>query len=171
MNVMNSRSISGEGKSNIFGEGRRQNSPDGIFNNVMRLQSSIESSEFKKVFESNFSDLISDDKDDFYNINESDFKIQQTYHQKDPIIFEKIESTIRKIENFVKTYEYLMPKQDEVDELILKMTSFLKEINFITVGIDSTKDQLIKALELQTILLSNMIRITQQKMSILCEKD
>jgi hypothetical protein len=144
----------------------RKNSPDELMPNNINPQINLDPFEFKKGFEMNFTQASTNEKEDFC-INESDFKIDQNYLENPGLSLhfrDKSEATLRQIENFLISHDFLNPRIGELNDSINKMTKFLTDLSRISGGSHGHKDLMVKALELQTLILSSMIRFTQLKM-------
>jgi|LauGreDrversion4_2_1035121.scaffolds.fasta_scaffold494298_1 hypothetical protein len=150
----------------FFDEVMRKNSPDELLPNNLNPQINLDPFEFQKGFDMNFTQASTDEKEDFM-INESDFKIDQNFLETPGLTLhfrDKSEATLRQIENFLNSREFLNPRVEEINDSIYKMTKFLTDLSKISSGSHSHRDLMVKALELQTLILSSMIRFTQLKM-------
>jgi hypothetical protein len=139
----------------------RKNSPEYFRVNSKKKWDSdkLSDSQFTPNFEQNFKDeFISDDNHE----KESHFRISNSKNESDS---DKIDSIISNIENFVNSREFKEPIEDEINMINLKMTSYLSDINTITRKKYGNKPHIKKALGLQVLILTNMVKLAQIKMN------
>ena len=168
-----------ESASVNFPELMRSNSPDEFLINKINSLNRRDTNEFTKQFDRNFNE--GNDKDEFI-LKDNDFTLNNLkinaamgnaagmgslnaglitqISQR-----ERMESVINMIEFFTNSEEFINPKINEINIVYLKMTNLLCEVNLIT-NVGNTFSELKnRALELQTLLLTNMIRLTQFRIS------
>ena len=168
-----------ESASVNFPELIRNNSPDEFLLNKINSLNRRDTNEFAKQFDRNFNEGNEKDefilKDNGFTLNNLKFNavmgdaagignlnsslLSQICQR------ERMESVINMIEFFTNSEEFKNPKINEINIVYLKMTNLLCEVNLLT-NVGNTFCELKnKALELQTLLLTNMIRLTQFKIS------
>ncbi len=168
-----------ESASVNFPELMRSNSPDEFLINKINSLNRRDTNEFTKQFDRNFNE--GNDKDEFI-LKDNDFTLNNLKFNaamgnaagmgslNAGLITqisqrERMESVINMIEFFTNSEEFINPKINEINIVYLKMTNLLCEVNLIT-NVGNTFSELKnRALELQTLLLTNMIRLTQFRIS------
>jgi hypothetical protein len=142
---------------------QRKDSPDLFFLNSRNTSRKAkgDTGEFRKQFEKNFNqENVVDD----LNVRESDFKITLQLQNQN----ELNKTTLNQINSFIHSKDVLNPTSEQMNLIYLKLTNYLCELNKMTThtnSINSNKSDMTIALELQTELLSLMVKITHQKIN------
>jgi len=162
-----------------FPELIRNNSPDEFLLNKINSLNRRDTNEFAKQFDKNFNE--GNEKDEFI-LKDNDFTLNNLKFNaamgdaagmgnlNSNLLIqisqrERMESVIKMIEFFTNSEEFKNPKINEINIVYLKMTNLLCEVNLLTNGGNTFCELKNRALELQTMLLTNMIRLTQFKIS------
>ncbi len=165
---MKESSLRRDNSNIIFDEGLRKNSPDELLiNSLNNLNNYLDPLEFKKGFDLNFTNTSTNQRDDFI-IHESDFKLMQpTFGSVANFLHfrDKAESTLKKVEIFLISTEYINSQTQDINNIIQRMIALLCELNSIATGNHSFNDIVKQALELQAVLLSSLIKFTQLKLT------
>ncbi len=162
-----------------FPELMRNNSPDEFLLNKINSLNRRDTNEFAKQFDRNFNEGNGNDefilKDNDFSLNNLKFNsvmgdavgmgnlnanLLNQFADR-----ERMESVVNMIEFFTNSEEFKNPKINQINIVYLKMINLLCEVNLITNGGNSFCELKIRALELQTLLLTNMIRLMQFKIS------